>query len=174
MPNKIQNTGSFIPTSFSWELSQLQDTELDPKLKSLMVRLYQNLNLMAIALNTKDTGLYYPMEFVCGQQYFPSATNQLNSPRQVFRKIIDFGALPNTATKSVAHGVTINANTSITRIYGAATTPSTSFIPLPFASPTALIDNIQLDMDATNINVTTGKDQTAYTTCYIIIEFLQQ
>lgn len=175
----IQNVGSFVPTSFSWEIGEIQQLDIDPQLKSLVIRLYQNLNLMALALNTKDSALYVEQEFLNGQQYFPnpsltSSTAQTPTMRQVFRKVINFGTLPNTATTSVAHGITITSGFSLTRLYGAATnTARTSFIPLPFASPTDA-DNIQLDMDATNINITTGKDQTAYTTCYVVIELIKQ
>ena len=175
----IENVGSFVPTSFSWEIGEIQQLDIDPQLKSLIVRLYQNLNLMALVLNTKDSALYTEQEFLNGQRFFPnpsltSSTAQTPTQRQVFRKVINFGTLPNTATTSVAHGITIDANTSITRLYGAATDPSTSFIPLPFASPTALADNILLSMDATNINITTGSNRTGYTTCYVVIELIKQ
>lgn len=172
-------TGYFVPTTFSWEIEAARDLQADPQLKELIVRLYQHINILSLALNAKDTGYYTTEEFVNGQQYFPnpaldSTTSQAPVPRQVFRKVIDFGALPNTATKSVAHDITIGADFTLTRLYGAATDPSTSFIPLPFASPTALADNIQLDMDATNINITTGSNRTGYTTCYVVIELIKQ
>lgn len=172
-------TGYFVPTTFSWEIEAAQDLNIDPQLKELIVKLYQHINILSLALNAKDTGYYATEEFVNGQQFFPnptlsSSTSRSPVQRQVFRKVIDFGALPNTATKSVAHGITMGAGFTLTRLYGAATNPSTSYIPLPFASPTALADNIQLDMDATNINITTGKNQTAYTTCYVVIELIKQ
>jgi len=172
-------TGYFIPTTFAWEIDATRDLQIDPQLKELIVKLYQHINIISLAVNAKDTG-YYPIEeFVNGQQFFPnpalnSSTSQTPTPRQVFRKVINFGALPNTTTKSVAHDIDIKSNFTITRLYAAATNPSTSFIPIPFASPTALADNIQLDMDATNVNITTGKDQTAYTTCYVVIELIKQ
>jgi hypothetical protein len=173
------NLGSFVPTSFSWEIAQLQETDLDPKLKSLMIRLYQNLNVMSLVLNQKDTGYYVQQEFVNGQQFFPDPNLNLSSSatpifRQVYRTVINFGALPNTATKSIPHTIDINSNFSLTRLYAAATDPSAlKFIPIPYASPTAA-DNIEINMDTTNINIITGKDQTAYTTCYVVIEYIKQ
>jgi hypothetical protein len=135
------------------------------------------LNQMSLVLNTKDTG-YYPLtEFVCGQLYFPDPTLTSASTttpvwRQVFRKVINFGALPNTATKTVAHGITITATTSFTRIYGVATDPSTSFLPLPYSSATAN-DVIEVWVDATNVNIKVGKDRSGYTTCYVVLEYLK-
>jgi hypothetical protein len=173
------NLGSFVPTSFSWEIAQLQETDIDPKLKSLMIRLYQNLNVMSLVLNDKDTGYYVDQEYVNGQKFFPDPNLNLNSTaspiyRQIYRKVINFGALPNTTSKTIPHNITIQSNYTLTRLYGAATNSiATSLIPLPFASPTAA-DNIQLEMTDTNIIITTGKDQTTYTTCYIIIEILKQ
>ena len=136
------------------------------------------LNQMSLVLNTKDTG-YYPLtEFVCGQLYFPDPTLTSASTttpvwRQVFRKVINFGALPNTATKTVAHGITITATTSFTRIYGCATDPSTSFLPLPLCSTAALANNITLYADATNVIISTGIDRSGYTTCYVVLEYIK-
>lgn len=138
----------------------------------------QTINQMSLVLNTKDTG-YYPLtEFVCGQLYFPDPTLTSASTttpvwRQVFRKVINFGALPNTATKTVAHGITMTATTTFTRIYGCASIPGTTFVPLPLCSTTALANNISLYADATNVIIATGVDRTAYTTCYVVLEWLK-
>jgi hypothetical protein len=173
------NLGSFVPTSFSWEIAQLQETNIDPKLKSLMIRLYQNLNVMSLVLNQKDTGYYVDQEYVNGQQFFPDPKLNLNSSaepiyRQVFRKVINLGALPNATTKTIPHNIIIQSNYTLTRLYGAATnTSATSLIPLPFSSPT-LNQNIQLELTDTNIIITTGIDRTSYTTCYVVIELIKQ
>lgn len=171
--------GSFIPTTFVWELEQIRSSNIDPNLKDILIRLYQNLNQIVLPINTKDSAIYDLSEFVNGQIFFSnpaltSLTSQSPTPRQVFRKVFNFGALPNAATKSVAHGITIDANLSITRFYGAATDPSTSYIPIPFASTVAVANNIELTMDATNINVITAANYSAYTTCYIVVEYLKQ
>lgn len=171
--------GSFVPTTNIWEIQQLQDLDIDPNLKEIIIRLYQNINLVSLVLNTKDTGIYDLTEFVNGQVFFAnptlnSTTPQSPTPRQAYRLLINFGALPNATTKSVAHGLTLQSNWSVTRIYGAATNPSTSFIPIPYASATDVAHNIELNMDATNINIITGSDYSAYTTCYVIVEYLKQ
>lgn len=173
------NPGLFIPTTSVFDIELMRKADVNShEFKELLVRLYQNVNNIALALNQKDSGLYYQEEFVTGQVYFPnpslsSTTQQQPTPRPVFRKVINFGSLPNTGSTSVAHGLTVTANFSFTRIYGAATDPSTSFIPLPYASPTDA-DNIELSVDATNVTITTGSDRTGYTTCYVVLEYLKQ
>jgi hypothetical protein len=178
--------GNFIPTTSVWDVSAIYSTEgITPELKELLVRMYQNLNLMALSLNNRDNAFYDTNEVVNGQLFFPnplnsSATQAYPAYRQVYRKVINFGALPNSGIKSAPHGITFTSNTTITRFYGAATQPLNSitpgvalFIPLPFASPISLIDNIELSGDQTNVYVTTGIDYSSYTVSYIIVEYLQ-
>lgn len=138
----------------------------------------KTINLMSLVLNTKDSGYYALTEFVNGQVWFPdptlsSSTAQTPTLRQVFRLVVNIGTLPAAGTLTAAHGLTITSGFSFTRIYGAATDPSTTFIPLPYASP-VLADNIELWVDATNVNIKVGKDRSAFTTTYVIIEYIKQ
>lgn len=174
--------GSFVPTTNIWDPSEIYSTEVtSPEFKELMVRLYQNLNNMALSLNTRDAGYYDRQEFVCGQLFFPnpslsSTTPQVPESRQVFRKVINFGALPTAAAspKQVAHGLTVTSGFSFTRIYGCATNPSTSFLPLPYTSSSATSNNIELFVDGTNVSIAVGIDRNTYTTSYIVLEFIKQ
>jgi len=145
----------------------------DEEEKDLKIRQY--LNDIATATNTKDSGIYDAVETITGQSFLPLFSTQTGANatyRTVFRKVIDFGALPNTTTKSVAHGITFGSTFSATKIYGASTNPGTSWIPLPYASPTAA-NNIELNLDATNVNVITGSNRTAYTRTFIIVEYIK-
>jgi len=170
--------GAYTPTSNVWDVSEIYSTEVtSPAFKELLVRLYQNLNLLSLVVNVKDSAIYIDSEFVTSGQYFASpalssATQQNPALRGVFRKVVNFGALPNTGTKSVAHDIAPTASFSFTRIYGCSTNPSTSYIPLPYASP-VLANNIELNADATNVNVTTGSNRTAYTITYIVLEYIK-
>ncbi len=137
------------------------------------LKLRQYLNDIATATNSKDSGIYDGVETVTGQQFLPTFSTQTSSSatyRGVLRKVIDFGALPN-GTKSVAHGITFTSDQSVTKLYAAATIPGTSWIPIPFASPTLNL-NISLEMDATNIIITTGINRTAYTRSFVVIEWI--
>jgi len=135
------------------------------------------LNNMLIALNNKDSGYYTRTEFVNGQTYFPdpaltSDTAQQPVPRQVYRIVVNMGTLPAIAkTHSIAHGITVTATHSFTRIYGTATHVSTKFIPLPYATGTAL-EVIELWADATNVNIKVLQDMSAYTKVYVVLEYI--
>ncbi len=179
LPTVNQNiSGSFVPTTFIFDVAKLQDVDVNSdQFKELLVRLYQNLNRMVLSLNVKTSG-YFPLnQFVMGDQYFPAtASTSLTQAnyRPATRVVINFGALPNTGTKAVAHGITCTANTSFVRIYGTASdTTGFNYIPLPYASPT-LANNIELKVDATNVTVITGSNRTNFNLCYIVLEFITQ
>ena len=73
------------------------------------IKLRQYLNEISTATNTKDSGIYDAVETITGQSFLPTFNTQTAANvtyRTVFRKVIDFGTLPNTATKSIAHGIT--------------------------------------------------------------------
>lgn len=174
-----QLVGSFIPTTNIWDVGNLNDIDVNsPEFKELIIRLYQNINLISIVMNTKDTGYYNLDEFVCGQVYFPNPI--ANSPdsdadqfRQVFRIVVNFGALPNTAAKVVAHGITTSSRTLFTRIYACASdTTGQNYIPIPYASPT-LANNIELSVNNTNVTITTGSDRTNFNNCTVVLEYVQ-
>lgn len=171
-----ENKGVFVPTTFTFNLLEIDSSNI--KFEEFLRKLSSNLNNIATALNLKDTGVYSADEFVCGKTYFANTTLRSTSasaaaPRQVFRKVVDFGALPNATSKSVAHGLTMTASTIITDIYGGATDPSgNNYIPLPYSSPT-LNNNIELRGDGTNVIITTGIDRTAFTTTYVVLEYLK-
>jgi hypothetical protein len=128
---------------------------------------------MVSALNDKDIGQYNTIPIVNGQKWF--TPGDANRERFVYRLVVNFGALPNAATKTVAHSITTTANTIFTRIYGTATDPGaatiTSAIPLPFASST-LNQNIILSVDAANVIITTAIDYSMYTTTYVVLEYI--
>ena len=179
IPNQ-SNFGAFVPTTNVWDVSQIFSTEVDsPEFKELIVRLYQNINNIAMVLNIKDSAYYTLEEFLNGQIFFPnpalnSTTPQSPTFRQVFRKIVNFGTLPNNGSTSVAHNITITSGYSFTRIYATSTNNTqTSFIPIPFASPTDA-ENIKLEVTNTDVIITTAADMTAYTKTYVVLEYIKQ
>jgi hypothetical protein len=170
--------GSFVPTTFILDVSRLYQVDVtSPEFKELLVRLYQGLSSMLQDLNIKDTGYYVRQEFVNGQQYFPnpannSSTSTAASMRQVFRTTVNFGVLPNNATKSVAHNIPITAGFSFTRIYATASdTTGLTYIPIPFVDTAG--NNIELYVDATNVNIITTSNRTNYNICYVVIEYIK-
>ena len=172
--------GSFIPTTQVWDVNEIYSTEVtSPAFKELLVRLYQNINAQSLSLNSKDAGYYHTNEFVNGQLFFPnpaltSASTTTPTMRQVIRKVINFGALPNAGTTDVAHGLTLTDSYTFTRIYGAASdTTGHNYIPLPYSSP-VLVDNIELLVDGTNVTIITGSDRSNFDVTYVVLEYLNQ
>ena len=172
-------SGAFIQTTQIWDASTLRDVDVtSPQFKELLVRMYQNLSIMAHSVNGKDAAVYDTKEFACGQMFFPlpgltSSSSTTATHRPVLRKVINFGALPNAAAKTAAHGIAPNTSFIFTRIYGTSSdTTNRLYIPLPYASSVAA-NNIEVSVDATNVTITTGKDMTAYTVTYVILEYLK-
>lgn len=171
--------GLFVPTTADFEIQQLLEIQVtDPEFKQLLVKLYERINFMSIVLNLKDSAYYVEEEFVNGQLYPPDKSVSVNYSlpnRQVFRKIVDFGALPNTATKTVAHNISsVDANFTFTRIYGCASDPvNLLYIPIPYASTVAVANNVEISVDQTNVIITTGANLSAYTRCFVVLEYLR-
>lgn len=123
--------------------------------------LYQKI---AVSLNAKEGGLYVLQEKTTGQQYFNK--NNIQKNKNVYRMTVDFGALPNAASKSVAHGISgWNLNFRLTRAYGASTDPEAlEALPIPN-------DGILLEINSNDVIVTTSSDLTAFTETTIVIEY---
>lgn len=168
--------GAFIPTTDVYDISQGSNIDANSDdFRLFLVRLRQSINNVALVTNIKDSGYYLPAEFINGQLYFPNPDLAVTNPgaknatyRQVYRIAVDFRALPNAGSKSVAHAIpNINVDFTFTRMYGAASDPvAFSYLPLPNS-------DIHLSADATNVTVTTVADLTAYTRTYIILEYLK-
>ena len=172
----MARSGVYIPTSFATDIEILKNPNATNEvIREVLIRLYQNLDRIQRAINTRESSVYDFQEFFNGQTFPTTSTTSstgtaTNVRRQVYRKMIDFGALPNTALKSVAHGIDITSGFSFTRIYGAASDQAAlTFIPIPNANT-----DIQINVDATNINITTSGNLSSYTITYIVIEYLKQ
>jgi hypothetical protein len=176
---KVEDVGAMIPTTQVWDVSEIYSMDVkNPEFKELLVRLYQNIGSISQVINNKDTGVYHTDEFLCGQIYFPNPNpiaGQPNDFRQVYRKVVNFGALLDTATKTMAHDITITPGLFFTRIYGITKDPVANiWLPLPYSSPGALGNAIELNVNGANITVITGSNRTAYTQTYIVLEYLKQ
>lgn len=171
------NVGLFVPTTNVYDLAELYKLDVNSnEFKEFIVILYQNINKISIALNLKDSGYYNTSQFVNGQMFFPnpantSATQTYAAFRQVLRTVVNFGALPNTGTKSVPHHIPVTAAYTFTRIYGAASdTTGLNYIPLPYGSVAG--NDVELDVDATNVTIVTGDNKSNFNVTYVILEYI--
>jgi hypothetical protein len=135
--------------------------------------LVEYLKKITNSLNTKEIGFFLNEQLISGKQFIPgTANNQLF--RTVFRTVINFGALPNNTTKSVAHGVTVNASFSLIDMYLSATDPvgltgfSLQYWDNTGSSP------ITLNYTSTDVVVKTTANYSNFTTTYVVLEFIQE
>jgi len=171
------NSGLFIPTTFVFNAARIMNVDVNSdEFKEMLVELYTDLNDMANALNLKVSGYYTTDEFVTGSLLFP---NPNASPalqpiwRQGFGQMIACGPLPNTGTSSTPHNIPITDTYSAIKIYGGATDPiGITFLPLPYVSVSG--DSIEVNIDATNVNITTQSDRSNYTIANIYFEYVKQ
>jgi hypothetical protein len=171
--------GLFLSTTAIFDASRLQTVDVNSnEFKQMLVTLYQTVNNIVLALNKKETGIYDLNEFVTGSTLFPNpalthASSITPAARQVFRKVISIGTLPNAAgTKTVAHGITFSSNTTFLKIFGAAYDPvGIVALPLPYTSTVG--NDIEVWVDATNINVRVTSNRSAYTVVYVVLEYVK-
>lgn len=86
--------------------------------------------------------------------------------KKLYRKIINFGALPNSSLKSVNHNIS-NLNKIVYLTGFAESSQNKGGITLPHATRTP----IALYADTTTVDVLSTSDASAYTTTFIIIEY---
>lgn len=96
MANNFQNNvGLFVPTTNIWDVTSIKDIDVTkPEFKELLIRLYQNINNITLALNMKDSALYFQQEFVTGQAFFLNPNVMCDRAvvqRQSFRMVVDCG-----------------------------------------------------------------------------------
>lgn len=133
----------------------------------LIITLKRILETHAKFINKKETAIYEETELQ-NNQTFPGATPQ--AKRQIYRKIINTGTLPNAGASAVAHGIAGVVNTwMFTRIYGFALDPTAvRWIPMPNSAPAY---QVQLDVTAANVTITTVANLTNFTSSYVVLEF---
>ena len=117
-------------------------------------------------INRKDTGQYETVEGMINQQFF-GATPQVK--RQIFRKVLECGGLPNAGLTTTAHGIAGITNTwMFTRIYGTARDPvGLRWIPLP----NSINFQVELSVDSVNVNIRTAANLTAFTYTIVVLEY---
>jgi hypothetical protein len=145
-PNNVNfPNGLFVEETNVWD--QMGDVDLkDPEdLRLLFTRLYQNVNLISVALNLKHSGIYDNLqEFVTGMNYFPDPNVTTPAPpdmRAVYRTTLVGGPLTNGGNTVIPHHIDPNADFKLVRAYGAATDPvGKNYTPIPNTNLNVLID----------------------------------
>jgi hypothetical protein len=171
IPDQQIDTGSYVSTTNVWDVARLYEVEVgSPEFKELLVRLYQNVNNIAIALNTKSTGYYLNEEFVSGKLFFNPTSNDPLKLRPGFLKAVNTGALGAGVT-AINHGIAITNTFKWMFIYGAATNTGTLVgYPLPFAGATG--NNIEVTVTATQVVINNNSGVT-FTDSQVTLEYVK-
>lgn len=179
--NQLINTGSFVPTTNIWDPSEIYETDVNSDdFKELLVRLYQNLNLMANVLNSKTTGYYITNQIATSNLYFNPKTNDILELRGGFRATIDTGALAagvNTITLPFTIPTAPSLDTlpywTFFLVGGSATNTVTTPLvySLPFPSADGL-HNIEVIVNASTIVITNNSGVT-FEKSNITLEFVK-
>lgn len=92
--------------------------------------------------------------------------------KPIYRKVINFGAIPNTTTKSVAHGITgLGQVMHMEGICRSTNASYTSQMPVPYINPTALNNSVGIYVSPTDIVITTYSNLSVYDICYVTLEY---
>ena len=126
------------------------------------------LQLIADKVNVRVIGLYSTTQTPSGKQY-PVGQGTID----VSRKLVSFGALRNNTTKSVAHGLTVDDKFRLFELYISANDPVNFLYFCAKNWGIANTGDVQINIDDTNINVTTNGDYTAYSDCFVILEYMR-
>lgn len=127
--------------------------------------LYQNIANM---MNIREIAIYDLVENLTGQQWFVSGDPQ--NTRQTFRNVYEIGAIAAGATATKVHNLAVS---TFTKISGTAITAVPDFRPIPFSSATAVNQQIEIRVDATNIIIVNGAGAPNITSALVILEYLK-
>lgn len=176
--NLKKNNALVIPTTYIYEIESIKERGLDKELlRNIFVHLYQDINNICLALNLKVSGYCFNEEFMNGKVLFPNPNLIKSNPvgRQIFQKTIICGALPNNTTITIPHNINVMFSYTFYDIYGCATNSTNlTFITLPYASCTAVANNVELWVDATNVYIKTGVDMSAFNMTNVILEYVKE
>lgn len=118
-----------------------------------------------VAINARTIGTFDTNQVADGERWFAVGNMKLRDGQ---RKVLQFSSILN-GTTTIPHGINVTSLTYVTRLYGTAV-KNTTFIPLPFVS--VANDFVQLNMDATNVYLTTTSNTYIGYSGTIVVEFL--
>lgn len=120
-------------------------------------------------VNIRGIGVFDLTEVVAGELWFTTGNPQ--KKRQTQRKVFEIGAIAAGATSTTAHGLT--GVTAYTHIYGTAITAAPDNRPIPYASVTAVNQQIEINVTALNIVIMNGAAAPNITSAIVVLEFLK-
>ena len=89
--------------------------------------------------------------------------------KPIYRKVVNYGALPNATSKAVAHNIT-NID-YVVSMQGVASIPAGNKIPLPYVDTTTFSNGVQMYTTSNDVVLQTQANRSNYTNTYVTIEY---
>lgn len=123
---------------------------------------------------TTDGGVTWSEKYVnppmnVGTEY---ATTEYYNGKTVYKKLVDFGALPSSATKSVAHGIPSLFAEAMPVSIEVFTSSGSVFQQFPFINNAGSVVG-KVHLTATSIVIITVSDVSAYTNTKVLIKYVK-
>lgn len=123
----------------------------------------------ALCVNGREIAIYPLNEIINGNQYYTIGNTQ--KFRTVYRTCYNIGPIATGATSTTAHGIT--TFTEMVRYYGDCITDVVDYRMIPYASATAVNQQIEMKVTATSIIIINGAASPNITTCSVTLEYLK-
>lgn len=158
MNTQRQNISPYLPSQ----------RDFPDKIPELVKEVFRSYVDIAQKVNDRMIGTFAQNRpTVTGENWFLTSI-PMQTQRQMY-------PITTVAAGPYPHGLDINLIVGFTRIYGTAHDASDNWYPLPYVDATAVNNQIQIDIDSTNINITAGGGTPpAITGGYIVLEWLQR
>ena len=143
-----------------------------------MTQLTQAFNNMALVVNQKQTGFFDTVEFTTSQFWYPVVDPTGVVPptfRPGLRTVYPFAMQNGTIdpVQTIAHELTFSTSFMIVGMWGVANWPNNEAINLPYTSISGPSAFIEVEVNTTDIVITTQFDYSAYTNCFICLDYVQ-
>lgn len=130
---------------------------------------------IAYAVNARTIGIFDKFQVVTGERWFATAPVNIQAPqlpdkRQTYRQVYTFGTIAAGGNATFPHNIT--GVTAFTRIYGTAITTLPDYRPIPYTDAVAATNQIQINVNATNVIVTNGSTAQPITSGIVVLEYL--
>jgi len=90
--------------------------------------------------------------------------------KPMYQKTINFGALPNTTTKNVAHGIS-NLNYVINIFCVASNSDGSIQANLPYLNPNGSTNNVSIKINGNDIQIISAADMSAFIKTFVTVQY---
>lgn len=140
-----------------------------PDFEQFLLKVTDFSRSVAQSVNQREICAYVSQEILTGSTLFSVIDSRAILP--VYRKVIDFGPLPNATTTSIPHGLAITDTWRFIKILVGATNPlATGATEYSITVPDA---NSTVGVTLTDVVITTSADYSAFTSTTVILEYVK-